>query len=152
MGRAVIAVVPVIAVAAAAGVILFWGGPVLEAHDVEVRLGVGSAAVFLTIHNHGLLGDCLTAVNVLEPRGLSAGLHQSVIDEGGVMRMVKLDKICIGGLSEVKLAGIEEGGLHIMVLGGTHDVKELKIELVFESGRKILVHAVAGQGGEEHNH
>lgn len=152
MKPVIVAVMAVIALAAAAGLIIVFGAPVLEVHDVEVRGGAGSAAVFLTIHNHGLLGDCLISVDVLEPEGFSAGLHRSVMDENGVMRMVKLDKICVGGLSEVKLAGIEEGGMHIMILGDTHDLKEMKIELVFESGRRIPVQIVVGQAEEGHSH
>ncbi|GBC68850.1 hypothetical protein HRbin01_00537 [archaeon HR01] len=147
--KALIVLVAAVVAAVAAGSILLLGGPALEVHDVSVRAGTGSLAVFLTIHNHGLLGDCLVNVKVLHPEGLRAELHRTVMDAGGVMRMERVDKICVGGLGEVKLAGLEEGGLHIMVVGGDEDVHEVMLELVFESGRTITVKS--GVGGD-HSH
>jgi len=146
-----------VAVIVAAALILVYSftAPFIEVHDVEIRLGVGSAALFLTIHNHGLLGDCLTNVKVLSPEGVIAELHRSVMDEKGVMRMEKVDSICVGGLGEVRLGGIEAGGYHIMILGETDHMDRLKIELLFQSGRIIPVEIMptaSQEHTEDHTH
>jgi copper(I)-binding protein len=146
------AVAAAVVLAAAVGLVIVFGGPVLEVHDVSARLGTGSAAVYLTIHNHGLLGDCLVAVNIRHPEGLHADLHRSIMDASGVMRMERVEKICVGGLSEVRLSGLEGGGLHIMVVGDFHATEKLILELVFESGKTIQVEALAEGSDGAHNH
>ncbi len=69
-------------------------------------------AVYATIRNTGFSTACIIGVEVVEPGSLSASLHETV-EEGGVVSMRKIDRICLGPFETVDLA---PGGLHIMIM------------------------------------
>ncbi len=148
-----LAVVLVAAVASSA--VVFAVGSMPEAKDVSVRLGTGTAGIFLDLENRGLLPDCAVGVEVMgDPGGvmLRAELHKTVM-ENNIMKMVKVDKICVNPLSMVRMRGAEGEGYHIMVFGDMEHIKVFHVYLKFESGKVLHFHAeTAGAEHGEHEH
>jgi copper(I)-binding protein len=158
--RIVLLVVVVVAVAAVGAVVAL--GSQLSAEDVAVRVGTKTAGIFLNLRNSGLLSDCAVDVEV---RGegkegsvsLKAELHTTVM-EGNVMKMVKVDRVCVGPMSVVKMRGAEGEGYHIMVFGDVEKVSVFHVYLKFESGKTLHFHVMAPEGsqmrgmGGEHGH
>jgi copper(I)-binding protein len=159
--RIALLVVVVVAVAAVGAVVAM--GSQLSAEDVAVRVGTKTAGIFLNLRNSGLLPDCAVDVEV---RGegkegsvsLKAELHTTVM-EGNVMKMVKVDRVCVGPMSVVKMRGAEGEGYHIMVFGDVEKVSVFHVYLKFESGKTLHFHAMApessqmrGMGGEHGHH
>jgi copper(I)-binding protein len=124
-------------------------GPNLIAEDVVVRLGSKSAAIYLNLRNDGHQLECVIGVEVYgegkEGRAsLSAELHNTVM-EGGVMRMFKVDRVCVPHQSVLKMRGSEGGGYHIMVFGDVEKFVVFHVYLKTESG--YTVHFVASAPG-----
>ncbi|MEM2095993.1 MAG: copper chaperone PCu(A)C [Candidatus Caldarchaeum sp.] len=124
--------------------------------DVALRLGRDSAAVFLNLRNNGLMPDCVVGVEVEgDVQGktipIKAELHKSYL-EGNVVRMVKVDRICVGPLSEVKMRGIEGEGYHVMLLQNVEEVELFHIYLKFESGKVLHFHVEQHEGAGSHQH
>jgi len=131
--------------------------PLVE--DVAVRLGSGTAGIFLNLKNQGLFPDCLIGVEVMgETDGgmiqLQAEIHKSEL-QNNMMKMVRVDKVCVGPLGEVKMRGAEGEGYHVMVYGDVHSVKLFHIHMKFESGKTLHFHVentMAGtKSGDEHS-
>lgn len=74
--------------------------------------GAANGAVFLTLHNPNAEADRLTGAS--SAVAATVELHESAIDENGVMRMNRLDGIDIPAGGNVTLA---PGGYHIMLIG-----------------------------------
>jgi copper(I)-binding protein len=149
----ILAIVLVAVVASAAAVFAVVSSP--EAKDVSVRLGTGTAGIFLDLENRGLLPDCAVGVEVMgDPGGMSlkAELHKTVM-ENNVMKMVKVDKVCVNPFSTVRMRGAEGEGYHIMVFGDVEHIKVFHIYLKFESGKVLHFHAeTTGAEQGEHKH
>lgn len=119
----------------------------LEIRDIEAPWG----SISFTIRNYGLLRDCLTDVKIITPEGIIAKLEEysrGNENEPFIARWV--DSICINGLSEVKLGGTlgEKGqyryySIILRTKDGSYinftNIEKLKMELVFQSGRKIPI-------------
>jgi len=155
--RIVLISVLVVVIAAIGAVVAV--GSQLSAEDVAVRVGSKTAGIFLNLRNSGLLPDCAIGVEVhgegKEGRvSLSAEFHTTVM-EGNVMRMVKVDRVCVGPLSVVKMRGAEGEGYHIMVFGDVEKVSVYHVYLKFESGKTLHFHVMAPEGsqmGGMHDH
>ncbi|MEM0444586.1 MAG: copper chaperone PCu(A)C [Nitrososphaerota archaeon] len=134
----------ILAVVAAALVVvgvffLFSGGTeeAVEVHGAFFRRGTMAAGVFFIAHNHGYSESCIVAAETLEPKGLRAELHITVI-EGGVATMRKVEKICIPPRGEVRALGLEGEGYHVMILSKIPEgIHTLKIRLVLASGATV---------------
>jgi len=155
--RIVLISVLVVVIAAIGAVVAV--GSQLSAEDVAVRVGSKTAGIFLNLRNSGLLPDCAVGVEVhgegKEGRvSLSAEFHTTVM-EGNVMRMVKVERVCVGPLSVVKMRGAEGEGYHIMVFGDVEKVSVYHVYLKFESGKTLHFHVMAPEGsqmGGMHDH
>ena len=155
--RIVLISVLVVVIAAIGAVVAV--GSQLSVEDVAVRVGSKTAGIFLNLRNSGLLPDCAIGVEVhgegKEGRvSLSAEFHTTVM-EGNVMRMVKVERVCVGPLSVVKMRGAEGEGYHIMVFGDVEKVSVYHVYLMFESGKTLHFHAMAPEGsqmGGMHDH
>ncbi|MEM2858875.1 MAG: copper chaperone PCu(A)C, partial [Nitrososphaerota archaeon] len=122
------------------------------AEDVAVRVGSKTAGIFLNLRNNGLLPDCVVGVDVYgegkEGRvQLTAELHTTVM-EGNVMRMEKVDRVCVGPLSVVKMRGAEGEGYHVMVFGDVEKVSVFHVNLKLESGKVVHFHVTAPEGAQ----
>ncbi|MDW8083955.1 MAG: copper chaperone PCu(A)C [Candidatus Caldarchaeum sp.] len=147
----------VAAVLVAAGVlgVFLSFGPVLEVSDVAMRRGTQAGGIFLNLHNRGLFRDCVVEAEVIGegPLGevrLKTELHRTVM-EGDVMKMVKVERICVEPLSTVKMRGVEGEGYHIMVFGDLEKFESFHVHLKMESGR-IVHFDVAPEGHSDHTH
>jgi copper(I)-binding protein len=95
-------------------------------------------AVYLAIKNKGKTDDTLVSVKTRVSQ--SAEMHNTVQEEGGVMKMLKVDggvKIAAG--ETVKFA---PGGYHIMLLDMTEKVEpgaKFPLTLVFEKAGELEV-------------
>ncbi len=155
--RIVLISVLVVVIAAVGAVVAV--GSQLSAEDVAVRVGSKTAGIFLNLRNSGLLPDCAIGVEVhgegKEGRvSLSAEFHTTVM-EGNVMRMVKVERVCVGPMSVVKMRGAEGEGYHIMVFGDVEKVSVYHVYLKFESGKTLHFHVMAPEGsqmGGMHDH
>ena len=155
--RIVLISVLVVVIAAIGAVVAV--GSQLSAEDVAVRVGSKTAGIFLNLRNSGLLPDCAVGVEVhgegKEGRvSLSAEFHTTVM-EGNVMRMVKVERVCVGPMSVVKMRGAEGEGYHIMVFGDVEKVSVYHVYLKFESGKTLHFHVMAPEGsqmGGMHDH
>ncbi len=123
-----------------------------SAEDVAVRVGSKTAGIFLNLRNSGLLPDCVVGVEVHgegKEGGVSlrAELHTTIM-EGNVMKMVKVDRVCVGPMSVVKMRGAEGEGYHIMVFGDVEKVSVFHVYLKFESGKTLHFHVMAPEGSQ----
>uniref|UniRef100_A0A7C5Q476 Copper chaperone PCu(A)C n=1 Tax=Caldiarchaeum subterraneum TaxID=311458 RepID=A0A7C5Q476_CALS0 len=141
-----------IAVIILAGVAtVFAVGSVPQASDVAARVSHDTGAIFLNLKNNGFLPDCVVGVEVNgEINGkefpIKAELHTTVMEKD-IMRMVKVDKICVNPLSEVRMRGVEGEGYHIMIFGDLENVEMFHVYLKFESGKVLHFHAEKPQTG-----
>jgi copper(I)-binding protein len=143
---------------------LGWATAFADGHimvdDPYVRAvppGQPNSAAFMTIMNKGenpvaLVSASSSAAGVVE-------LHTHV-HEDGMMKMRRIEKIDVpaGGST-----ALEPGGLHVMLIGLTQDLKpedKVAITLEFSDGstqeleapvRKIMMQMKSG-GGMQHNH
>ena len=107
----------------------------IHLEDAYARTTPRSAAVFMTITNHGGTEDRLLSART-EAAGM-AGLHTHAEDANGVMTMPDVpDGFAIPGQSTHALA---RGGDHVMLMGLTKPLKQGDtIRLVLTFGRVFL--------------
>jgi copper(I)-binding protein len=133
-----------------------WAAWAAEAGGIRVTgawarptIGQGkTTAAYMSITNAGETDDAL--VSVRSPKAETVELHQTKMDEGGLMRMRPVEggvPIAAGG--KVELA---PGGYHIMVRGLGEDLAEggdLPLTLEFTKARpvKIVIPVRASAGG-----
>ena len=124
------------AIAAVALSTSLWAAPpAVEVTDAWVRATVRGqpvAGAYLTIRS----AQAAKLVGVKSPVAKSAEIH-SMSDEGGVMRMRKLDALALPAGEPVEL---KSGGNHIMLL-------EIKRQL--KPGEKIPLTLMVEQGGKK---
>ncbi|MCS7142878.1 MAG: copper chaperone PCu(A)C [Aigarchaeota archaeon] len=132
-------------------------GSMPEVHDVFIRLGTNTGGIFFVLHNHGLSGDCVVGVEVEGVTGagsrakVKSELHKTEIGPYE-MKMVKVDRVCIGPMSEVRFTGVEGEGYHVMIFGNVHDYKKFHITLIFESGKRVSFDATPSDHTSDHGH
>ena len=148
--------VAILVVAAAALAAVFGVGSLPEVSDISMRKGTNTAGIFFDLHNRGLLPDCVVGVEVIGEgskgqQTMRAELHKTVM-EGDVMKMVKVDKVCVNPLSTVKMRGAEGEGYHVMVFGEVEHIFVFHIYLKMESGKVIHLHAQPTGTGSQHTH
>ena len=113
-------------------------GEKIEAHDAWARAAVQgeNSAIYLTLHNHTAEDDELLSAST-DAAGI-VELHESRMVAGtDMMEMVPQESIPLPADGEVEL---KPGGLHIMLVGLTRDLKvgdEFKITLTFQSGLQL---------------
>lgn len=147
----------VVALLVVVGVFLLFSGQMgessVEVHGAFFRRGTMAAGVFFIAHNHGFSEACIVGAEVLEPQGLRAELHRTVVEEG-VAKMQRVERICISPRGEVRALGVEGDGHHIMVFPEVPaEAKLLKIRLILGSGNFVDFEAkeqiLETHGGEE---
>ncbi|MEM2237661.1 MAG: copper chaperone PCu(A)C [Candidatus Caldarchaeum sp.] len=150
--------IAVVASLLAAAASVFAVGSLPQASDVTARVSKDVGGIFLNLRNNGLLPDCVVGVEVNGEIGgkefpIKAEIHKTIIEKD-VMRMVKVEKVCIAPLSEVKMRGVEGEGYHIMVSGDLEKVETFHVYLKFESGKLLHFHVENPTAGsaEEHEH
>lgn len=142
-----VALAVVVALVAGVGVV-FGIGSVPVAEDIATRHGTKAGAIFLNLRNNGFLADCVVGVEVYGETkdgkrvDLQSELHTTVL-EGNVMKMVKVDKVCVGPFGVVRMRGAEGEGYHIMVFGEIEKVNVYHVTLKFQSGKVLHFHAKA---------
>jgi len=100
-----------------------------------------TAAVYLTIMNHGNEPDRLVGVSSDVAR--AAQIHQAT-EEDGIASMRAVDELEIASHSQQALA---PGGLHVMLFDLKHPLKEgahFKLTLQFEHGGEVVVEVPVG--------
>jgi len=113
-----------------------------------------TAAVYLTIHNHGQQDDRLLSAET--PAAERVELHEHV-HQDGLMSMQQVAEVVIPAESEVKFA---PGGLHLMLFSpGKHyqDGERFPLTLHFARAGKVEVEVVVQKNatpskGHEHEH
>jgi copper(I)-binding protein len=103
-----------------------------------------NAAFYMTIRNSGQVQDSLDSVEI--DICDNTQLHETNIDEDGVMSMTQVTKIDIPGGETVPL---EPGGLHVMCLGlksALEAGEEIPITLSFAGSGEIQVQAEIREG------
>ncbi len=112
-------------------------GESVEVHGAFFRRGAMGGGVFFIAYNHGLVEACIVGVEALEPSGIRAELHRTVI-ENGVAKMQGVEKICIPPGGEVRALGVEGDGYHVMLIGKIpEDVQYVRVRLILGSGAEI---------------
>ena len=106
--------------------------------------GGGNGAVYVTISNAGAEPD--TLLSATSDAARTVELHETTND-GGVMRMRPIQKLIVpaGGRVEMK-----PGGMHIMLLGLTHDLKPgdtVKVTVTFDRAGPMTLEASHGPMG-----
>tara|TARA_B110000116_G_scaffold198318_1_gene173099 strand:+ start:674 stop:1126 length:453 start_codon:yes stop_codon:yes gene_type:complete len=101
----------------------------------ELIPGQNNTVAYLQLHNSGLQGRQLTAVE--SNFALRAEMHTQIMTDG-MMRMRKLDKLDIGALETVAFAA---GGHHIMLYGMDTllNAKDRNLVLIFINGERLSV-------------
>jgi copper(I)-binding protein len=103
-----------------------------------------SGAAFLVIENRGGTDDALVAAQATISDAVELHTH---VEDGGVMKMRKVDRIPVPAGSRIEL---KPGGLHVMFIGLKQPLQEgatFAITLDFEKGGRFLVPAtVKGVG------
>lgn len=117
------------------------GVTITEAWIKEPIYPNNNSAVYLTINNLDKSDHFLINVYAM---GLANNIeiHKSFVDENGIGRMVKIDKITIPAETSVKFL---PGGLHIMLFDLKKKLvvgKTYKINFVFDDGKTLSVNAV----------
>jgi len=111
---------------------------VRDAWVAEALPGQSMTAAYMIISNQGDVDEELLSVESEVAEKVE--LHK-MEQQGEMMRMRRVDSIVIGPGEEVEL---EPGGLHIMLIGLTQEVKEgdtIEFKLNFESGANLMVSA-----------
>lgn len=131
---------------------------VMDAYVRAVPPGQKNSAAYMKLHNGS--GDHHAVVGAKTDAAKMAELHTH-LEEGGMMKMRKIEKIDIHPNSETVL---QPGGLHIMLMGlkdGLKDGDHAMITLIYEDGSKKMVHAPVRkmdmkmdmqQSGQKHGH
>ena len=104
----------------------------------EALPGQSMTAAYMTISSEGDVEEELVSVESEVAEKLE--LHE-MVQQGEMMRMRRVDSIVIDPGEEVAL---EPGGLHIMLIGLTREIKEgdtVELHLIFESGANLVVSA-----------
>lgn len=99
-----------------------------------------NAAFYMTIHNQGSSSESLTAAE--SPACGEMQLHESSIDDQGVMAMRQVSEIIIPSGGTVAL---QVGGLHLMCLDRQNDFEEdaeVSLSLFFEEAGQFDVTAI----------
>jgi copper(I)-binding protein len=118
----------------------FAGGHVMIS-DPYVRAvppGQPNSAAFMTLMNHGDKTRSLVAAKC--PAAKVVELHTHTMEEG-MMKMRRIDQIDIPAQGSTTL---EPGGLHVMLIGLTQDLKmgdKVPVTLVFADGAEEQVEA-----------
>ena len=111
---------------------------VRDAWVAEALPGQSMTAAYMIISNQGDVDE--EVLSVESEVAEKVELHK-MEQQGEMMRMRRVDSIVIGPGEEVEL---EPGGLHIMLIGLTQEVKEgdtIEFKLNFESGANLMVSA-----------
>ncbi len=109
----------------------------VEVHGAFFRRSSMGGGVFFLVHNHGLSEACIVGVEVLEPVGIRAELHRTVIEDN-VAKMEMVEKICIPPRGEVRALGVEGDGYHVMLTQRIpENVHAIKVRLVLSSGSTV---------------
>ena len=115
-------------------------GEVIEVHDPWARPAMTgeNSAVYLLLHNHTAEDDEL--VSVSSDVATSVELHESkMVDGTDLMEMTPVASVPLPSDAEVEF---KPGGLHIMLVGLTRDLKvgdQFDVTLTFKSGLTLKV-------------
>ena len=109
----------------------------VSATDLRARAvpeGQKNSAAFMTLSNSGSGDHAVVAAQ--SPVANIVELHTH-IDEGGMMKMRRIDKIEVGAGSDTIL---QPGGLHVMLIGlkqQLNDGDDVPVTLEFEDGSRL---------------
>jgi len=123
--------------AAALGLQLLMGEERVQVQDAFFRRTQMGGGLFFVARNIGLREACIVGVDTLQPPGLRAELHQTVM-EGGVAKMVRIERICIPPLGEARVLGVEDSGYHVMILQEIPvEAHVLRVRLILAGGGSV---------------
>ena len=117
------------------------------AGDIEVRqpwaraaMKGENSAVYLELHNHTTQAVAMTGVS--SDAAGAAEIHLSSMNAEGVMQMTKQDSVSLDAGAQIDFS---PGGLHIMLIGLTRDLKagdHLQVTLHFQTHADIILDVV----------
>ena len=122
-------------------------GEKIEAHDAWARAAVQgeNSAIYLLLHNHTAEDDELLSAST-DAAGI-VELHESRMVAGtDMMEMVPQASVPLPADGEVEF---KPGGLHIMLIGLTRDLKvgdEISLTLTFKSGLTLSLTVPVEEG------
>jgi copper(I)-binding protein len=96
-----------------------------------------TAAAYFNLHN--TTGNDIKLLRITSGLSDNVELHDHV-NQGGIMRMVKIDSIPLASGAQVAL---KPGSLHVMIMNPKKEVKAgtlLPLELHFSNGEKFTAH------------
>lgn len=93
------------------------------------RPSLNNAAGYMVLRNYGLASACIVGVEVTEPQGVMAMLHETVtVVDFGVQetKMMPVDRICVGPLGTFEL---KPGRHHVMLMNDLSGSSEVRMRL-----------------------
>ena len=109
----------------------------------EVPAESGITALYFDIQNSGNTEDIIVSINT--PFSEKAEIHNSVIDDDGTAKMVKIEEVTIATGDKIRFA---PGGMHVMLIGLSKDInagEEYEFNIIFQKeGKKTLKAKVKG--------
>jgi copper(I)-binding protein len=112
-------------------------GPAIAITEPYARASIPNGVIYLTLTNQGSGDDALLSAETEAAR--AAELHQTTIDEQGIMRMSHISRLPLPPGEPVVL---EPGGLHLMLIGLQEGIVQgdtLHLTLNFEKAGPIMI-------------
>lgn len=112
------------------------GVAVSDPYARAVPPGQPNSAVFMTLENASSEPRALVEAQSTAAKTVELHTHRK---EGGVMKMVRIERIEIPAKARVEL---KPGGLHVMLIGLTGDLKagdQVRLDLKFDDGSRTQV-------------
>ena len=119
-------------------------GPAIKVMESFARASVPNGAVYMHLMNEGGADDALISVET--DAAETAELHESKMDENGVMRMSPLSRV---NLPTGGSAVLEPGGMHVMLIGMKEGVAQgdnISLTLNFEKSGSQTVEVEVTEG------
>lgn len=123
-------------------VLVFLARPIPVVENPYVRATTRNSAGYFTLRNYGLVGYCITGVEIIEPK-VMAMMHKTIKTEEGMHKMVEVDKVCVGPFGSFEF---KQGGYHVMIMDPLNDVKKIRLRLLLEDGSSIEFTAKVTRG------
>jgi copper(I)-binding protein len=124
----------------------------IETHEPWTRPAAqgGNGAVYMILHNHTDVADEL--VGASSDVAEAVDIHESKMDDNGVMQMTQLSAIPLDADAEVEF---KPGGLHIMLIGLKQDLNfgdQITLTLQFKNRENIILTVPVMDGADMEGH
>ena len=101
----------------------------LDSYLKKPLAGLNTAAAYMNIKN---TSDKEILVKGLSCKNFSAQIHETVINDSGMLSMQKKDVLALRANSEISL---EPGKMHVMIMGKelSNEIKGINCDLIFKN-------------------